>query len=341
MRTGRGSPGVRTALRAALSLALLGALFRMLDAGAVAARLTSLDPAWVAVALAVSVLQVVASAWRWRFTARALGLSLPMGAALREYYLATFLNQLLPGGVAGDVSRAWRHARAGEQAGPAVRAVVLERASGQVVMAATAAACLALLPVPAGPRLRLALAGVGAVAVVGLVAWAARGLRRRGRARALDAPAVPGEDTLPARIGRDVRAGLLGPRVLPVQVATSAFVVATYLVTWVAAARAVGLEGPWTTHAVLGAPVLMAMLVPLTVAGWGAREGAAAALFTAVGMSASDGLAVSVAYGLLVLASSLPGVLVLLGVAGGGGRRPEVQLEEHVPPQGEGPAARS
>ena len=62
--------------------------------------------------------------------------------AVREYYLAMFLNQVLPGGVLGDVTRAWRHARL-EDTGRAVRAVVFERASGQLVMTVVTGVSLA------------------------------------------------------------------------------------------------------------------------------------------------------------------------------------------------------
>ena len=62
----------------------------------------------------------------------------------------------------------------------------------------------------------------------------------------------------------------------------------------------------------LVAPVLMSMLIPVTVAGWGLREGAAAVLWGAVGLTAADGVLVSVAYGLLVLIGSLPGALFLM-----------------------------
>ena len=62
----------------------------------------------------------------------------------------------------------------------------------------------------------------------------------------------------------------------------------------------------------LVAPVLVSMLLPVTVAGWGVRETAAATLWGAVGLASADGVAISVAYGLLVLLSSLPGALVLL-----------------------------
>ena len=93
-------------LRTGVSLALLALLVWWLDAGALLDRLAGFDPRWALAALAISLPQVALLAFRWRFTAGRLGLDLPFGAALREYYLALFLNQGLPGGVMGDVSRA-------------------------------------------------------------------------------------------------------------------------------------------------------------------------------------------------------------------------------------------
>ena len=60
------------------------------------------------------------------------------------------------------------------------------------------------------------------------------------------------------------------------------------------------------------APVLMSMLIPVSIAGWGVREATAAGLWIVVGLTAEDGVAISAAYGLLVLLSSLPGALFLL-----------------------------
>ncbi|WP_330218003.1 hypothetical protein [Marinobacter similis] len=54
------------------------------------------------------------------------------------------------------------------------------------------------------------------------------------------------------------------------------------------------------------------MVIPLTVAGWGVREGAAAVLWPLAGLPAEQGVALSVAYGALVLISSFPGLAVLL-----------------------------
>jgi hypothetical protein len=56
---------------------------------------------------------------------------------------------------------------------------------------------------------------------------------------------------------------------------------------------------------------LLAMVLP-SVAGWGPREGVTAWAFSAAGLTAAQGAATAVVYGILVLAASLPGSLVLV-----------------------------
>ncbi|NNF12973.1 MAG: UPF0104 family protein, partial [Gemmatimonadetes bacterium] len=116
----------------------------------------------------------------------------------------------------------------------------------------------------------------------------------------------------------DARTALLGSA-LPVQATLSFAIVASYVVVFTLGARAVGIEASTAILVLTAPPILVAMLIPVSVAGWGLREGAAAALWGFVGLSAADGVAVSVAYGLLVLASSLPGAVFL--VTGPGGLR--------------------
>jgi hypothetical protein len=57
--------------------------------------------------------------------------------------------------------------------------------------------------------------------------------------------------------------------------------------------------------------VLLAMALPLSMAGWGLREGAAALLWAAAGLDVAQGVAISISYGLVVLLSTLPGAWVL------------------------------
>jgi hypothetical protein len=125
-----------------------------------------------------------------------------------------------------------------------------------------------------------------------------------------------------AAVGRDLHRALFAPDVVARQLAASVLVTASYVAMYVAAARAVGAGTPLVALTPLVPPVLVSMLVPATVAGWGIREATAGALWSAVGMTAEDGVAISAAYGVLVLLSTLPGALVLLSAGRGRRARP-------------------
>lgn len=301
-----GLPGRRTLAGALLrwlpGLVVLAAILIWVDGAELGERVRNLSPGWVLAAMVITVMQVALSAWRWRFTAARLGMRLPFRRALTEYYLAGFLNQVLPGGVVGDVTRAWRHAAQDVPTGRAIRAVILERASGQIIMTGVALASLAVVAVrmmdaggtEEGTILRGWLAAGGVVvAALGLVGVVTYRLLQR-------------------RLRGEIRRAILAPRALPIQLGSSTLVVATYLAVYLAAARAVGVDTSLAVLLPLVAPVLVAMLIPVTVAGWGVREGAAALVWAAVGLSASEGVAISVAYGLLVFLAALPGAMVLV-----------------------------
>jgi hypothetical protein len=80
--------------------------------------------------------------------ARGLGLRLSMRSAMADYYKALFLNAALPGGVLGDVDRAVHHGRGEGDVGRSVRAVVLERTAGQIVLVSVGLVVLLTVPSP-------------------------------------------------------------------------------------------------------------------------------------------------------------------------------------------------
>lgn len=292
----------RVLWRYALGAALLIGLAVTLDSVAIGAAIGGASPGWLIAAVLLSVPQVALSAWRWRYTAARLGAPLGRRQAYAEYYLATFLNQVLPGGVAGDAARAWRHARNLDARHAAWQAVVIERASGQFVLLLCALAALtASLPLQsalvravdgrAGWIIAALLAGALAVGVAVL-------LRRRGQP----------SGRIAAVLGRS----LLARDVWPVQLMASAGVVLSYITVYICCARMIGVTLPTAELWPLVPWVLFAMAIPLSVAGWGVREGAAAVIWAAAGLDPAQGVAISVTYGLVVLLSSLPGALVLL-----------------------------
>jgi uncharacterized membrane protein YbhN (UPF0104 family) len=259
---------------------------------------------WLVLAVTVLTLQTILSALRWRLTADQLGLSIGLGHAIREYYLAQVVNQSLPGGVIGDAGRAYRsRAQAGLMASG--QAVVIERLAGQIALFATlTGAFLATSLVPGGidwPRWLAVPVAVFVLAglALPLALWTATRIGRHGRARRCQRLAGARDGVGPGR------------RVLPGQVALSIGTTLCNLAAFAFCARAVGVELSLAAVATLVPLILFTMLIPISISGWGLREGAAAALLPLAGVSASDGLASSVAFGVAFVVSVLPGLVFL------------------------------
>ena len=289
---------VKLAARWLFTVLVIGFVIRSIDSGELWQELARFSPYVLVPALALTVFQVALSAWRWRYTVERLGLPLAYGVAVREYYLATFLNQVLPGGVLGDVNRAWRHGSGAGERLSAVHGVAIERLSGQLV--------LALVVVISGSW----LLGSGRVTVShwngGL--WLGAGII--GVFLALWLVLKTGLAAYLQRLRRDLYESLLNRTVLPVQIGSSLLVLASYLGVFLCLSWGAGYIESTESAAIivsLGSILLLSMVVPLTVAGWGIREGAAALLWPMAGLPAEQGVALSVGYGALVLVSSLPG----------------------------------
>ena len=261
---------------------------------------------WQAVVAAVTLtaLTTVCSAWRWRVVARALGVDIGLPGAACAYYRSLFLNSVLPGGVLGDVHRAVTHGRRAGDVVRGLRAVGWERLWGQVIQAVVTAVVLLTLPSPVRPALPYVLAGVAGVA--GCAALVVRRAARRGRPRLARAARA---------VSADLRRGLLAPGVWPQLTLASVLVMSGHTVTFVIAARVAGSSAPLGELVALLMVVQTAVVIPLSIGGWGLREGAAAWAFAAAGLGAATGVTVATLYAVLMLAAVAPGAGLLLGDA--------------------------
>ncbi|HEC14310.1 MAG TPA: UPF0104 family protein, partial [Rhodospirillales bacterium] len=77
-------------------------------------------------------------------------------------------------------------------------------------------------------------------------------------------------------------------------------------------ALGLGLDVTFVDCLVLFPPVLLVTTLPISIAGWGVREGAMVAAFGLVGVPAEGALVLSILFGLLSIAISLPGGVIWL-----------------------------
>ena len=267
------------------------------DVRSVGAKLAALEGRFVVAFLALSVPLYLLYAWRWHFTATRLGARLPFRRAYLDYYLSTLLNQVLPVGIAGDVVRAARHrGRLGDASwGPPARAVVLERFSGVVALALFVLTS-SLTWLVRGER---SFVGVIAGTLVLLLPVAVLLSQRTTRTQWL------------SRLAADARAALLDRGALGFQLAVSIASVALLLLMFACAAQAARVPLDLSAVVQIVPLVLAVTTIPWAFAGWGAREVSTAALFDLMGKGATDGVTVSITFGVLSLAAAAPGVIVL------------------------------
>ena len=287
-----------------ITLALLALLWQAADGQDILRALAGANRALLATAVAVLMVQTLLSALRWRLTAAELGQKLPMPRAIREYFLSQAVNQALPGGVMGDAARA---VRARSEVGLMVSglAVGLERLAGQIAMfVLLACAFTVTLVVPGGldwpPHYAAPVGGV-----VGAVTLAMLGVALfLGPLGLNDAGST-------AWLGRAFRA-LAGPRVLPAQIGLGVAITLCNVAAFGFCAWAVGLPLSWGALLALVPLILFSMIIPLTVSGWGIREGSAALLLPLAGAAVPDAVAASVLFGLAMLVAATPGLFMAL-----------------------------
>jgi uncharacterized membrane protein YbhN (UPF0104 family) len=286
--------------RPAVAAAALAAVIWRLGSGPFLDGVRALDGGAPLAAAAIFLLTTVCCAWRWKIFARGLGVRLSLPAAVAAYYRALFLNLTLPGGVAGDVHRGVSHGRDVHDVGRALRAVVWERTAGQVVQVVLTISVLLVLPSPV--RSSMPLVAVALVATAVGVVLVDRVQTGRGRSR---------WERARNAVVADIRGGLLHRNALPAVALASTVAVLGYAVTFLIAARTAGVTAPVSRLLPLALLAVLAMVLP-SIGGWGPREGTTAWVFSAAGLGADRGAATAVAYGVMVLAASLPGALVLV-----------------------------
>ncbi|HWI13389.1 MAG TPA: lysylphosphatidylglycerol synthase transmembrane domain-containing protein [Burkholderiales bacterium] len=289
-------------LRLLVTAALVAFLVGKVDIGDVLTRLRRVDLRYAGAAAALLLLQLVLSGARWQLVARLLAVPLALQPAIRLALIGQFFSQALPSAIGGDAVRAWLVSRGNIGFGRALVTVVCDRAIGLVMLLAIACVTLPLFferVTAAAPRHALAVLYAALWSGFLLLLWAGPRLLQpfmRFKVTAGLYMIVEGLRTLVRPRGHAATVLVLA---LVIQ---SAVIAGVY---WLA--QALGVAVRLGDCFAIVPPVMLAAMVPLSIAGWGVREGAMVAGFGLLGVPAADALAVSLLFGITQLALALPG----------------------------------
>jgi hypothetical protein len=292
-------------LKVAVSILLLYVSLRSVNLAALGERLSRIDAAWIVAAFLLLTAQVALLAWRWRIIVAKCGQALPFTAALRISFIAAFFNSVLPSTVGGDAARVLMLKRTGGGWAAAAYSVLIDRVAGVTVLALIVLACLPWsLNLVSDPVARLFLLLIGGGAVLGAIVFMALGALRLP---ALEHWAVTRHlvevSRVTWRLCRDSRA------LAAVGLTSCAIHVLTIFAAW-CIVQSVAASASFVLLLFLIPPVLLVATVPVSIAGWGVREGSMIVAFACAGLAESDGLIVSVLIGLVSFAVGVAGGIV-------------------------------
>lgn len=267
--------GRGTWVRLFLGLAAFAVLCAFARPAEIGRLLQAGNPAWIGAAFGLLLMVMAIRAWRWWWLLRDFGMRVSYAVLLEMVLTSNYFNLFFPGGLGGDAYRAYGLFRHSSQALRPVATVIIERFTGifALFLTGTTAAWLMRhqLPVPWEPLVAAGLA---------LMAAAAGGL-----VLLLHADKVDGRICLPAAVARRVppekQAALftvLGDlrrrpwafvRAAGIGVILQLAVLTTYY------AMSLALHGAVKPAIFYGIfPVIeLASLIPITINGWGLREG--------------------------------------------------------------------
>ncbi len=247
---------------------------------------------------------VVLSAWRWQRVLRVFDADVSLRTLSSHYFAGQFVGNVLPSTIGGDVLRVSRGASATGSGSVAFASVALERLSGFVALP-----LLVVLGFVARPSLlesdnawvALAIAG-GTLALLAVILSFAASPRLAGRFKDHDnwmrfiGAVHVGVDRLRSR-SRETWGILLAALVYQGSVVASVF----------CAAHVLDLALPTAAVLAFVPAVAMAQTVPLSVSGFGVREGLLVLFLTPLGVSTGGAVALGLLWYAMLLVVSLLG----------------------------------
>lgn len=300
---GRKNRWINPVIRIGVALSLISGLLFYFDFSRIVDRLTAINAGHVAFACAVLAFQYLLSSLRWHYILRREGLPFGFFRAFSVFGIGALANLVLLNAVAGISVRGALLVRLGASVSRALGALLAER------VAAIGGLCLALViglsfsfkllqPWLEGLHLapsQVLLAGGGVLLalVLAVILWRFAAVQR---------------------FVAQIREAFFAPRVLVLLIVTSALIVFLGFAGVATLAKGMALEiDPFFFISIMPAVAFVSAL-PISVGGWGVREGMMVAGLSFFSVPADAAVALSISYGLagFLVATVLGAIAVLI-----------------------------
>jgi len=291
-------------LKVIVSGGLIWFLLSSIDIGAAKDRILGADNVMILCAGFVLLLQMGVGGARWWAVMRAIETPLPWFELTKLFWIGGFFSQALPSSVGGDPIRIYMAYKDGLPLSKAINGVMLERV---VTIIGLTILVIAVQPWFV-PKLNaetqmltltvLAMLGAGTIFGVIVLLYLDRlpeALSKFRIVRGMNALAADSR-LLFLRLKGAVLASIFGI-LTHVNISLCVFFLA----------MSIGVDVTWLDCMVLMPLVILVTTLPISIAGWGVREGAMVTAFALVGVPGEGALVLSLMLGILGIVMMIPG----------------------------------
>ncbi len=291
-------------IRVVITLVILTLIFRNIEFKNVQDIILKANLNLLLLAILFQLLSTLLAGYRWGQVMKKLEFGKRSDFYMRSYFKGSFFNQGLPTSIGGDAIRVLDVARTGHRKRDAFIGVFIDRILGLAGLLILNLAANYFLPELLPHNLFLMINLIVLSGVIGFVAFIyIHKIKYLYKGRLLN---------YIMRVSAQLNKILHNARSISFHLVIGVLIHLFSIINIYLIGQSVGLEYSVLTMAVIVPPVILLTLIPVSLAGWGIREGAMIGLFGLIGAVQANVLSMSIIYGIILIIASLPGLYIFL-----------------------------
>jgi len=254
---------------------------------------------WIFLAVLLQMASTYLAAYRWFKISKLIVFREKLSFYVQSYFKGTFFNQVLPSSIGGDAVRILDLTQKNYSKTDSFYGVFVDRVVGLVGLLVLNLFATLLFYKTFNPDFSLLIITITLSGILGFLAlFHLEKIKFLGKVKFLD---------IFHKLARRLNNLYPTKTLLIKHLAISVGVHILSLLTMYALSLSVNLGLSIDVFLIALPPVFLLTIIPISLAGWGIREGAMVGIFMLVGADETKVLAMSILYGLVLIISSIPG----------------------------------
>jgi len=291
-------------LRIVITVLILTLIFRNIDTKNVTSIMLGADIKLLLLAILFQLLSTLLAGFRWAKVMQQLNFGLNKHFYIKSYFKGSFFNQGLPTSIGGDAVRVLDVATTGHRKRDAFIGVFIDRILGLAGLLILNLLANFFLPDLLPDNLFLMINFIVLSGIIGFIAFIyVHKIKYLYRGRIFK---------YLLRISTQLNKILHNLSSISFHLIIGVLIHLFSIINIYLVGQSVGLEYDLLTISVIVPPVILLTLIPVSLAGWGIREGAMIGFFGLIGGNNANILSMSILYGIILIIASLPGLYTYL-----------------------------